>query len=169
MKPINIKVLFFALFLIPLSNSNIFAQGYGTAIGVRGGDGIGLTLKQQIALRHTAELIAQKEFQSKRTTISLLAMRHINLITRNINFYAGGGGHYSYYDESENKSNHYGVSGIVGFEMNFGNINVSADYKPRIYVNTYPNLGGVGISVRYIIAERYFKDESWKFWKKKNK
>lgn len=164
MKQINIKVFFLALFLIPLSSSTIFAQGYGTAIGVRLGDGLGITLKQQIALRHTAELIAQRE--SKSSTISLLGMRHINLITRNINFYAGLGAHYTTYDKVENENSRYGISGIVGFELNFGSVNVSADYKPRVNFNAFPNLGGVAISIRYIIAERYFRDESWKFWKK---
>ncbi len=166
MKPINIKTFLLVLLFTPLSNF-VFAQGYGTAVGVRVGDGLGFTLKQQIALRHTAELILQKGFSSKSTTASLLAMRHINLVTRNMNFYVGGGGHYTSFEASENKNNRYGISGIVGFELNFGNINLSADYKPRVNFNALPNLGDTGISIRYIIAERYFKNDGWKFWKKK--
>lgn len=167
MKKINIKLFWLILVLLPLSNTTILAQGYGTAVGVRVGDGIGFTVKQQIALRATAELILQKGFQSNSTTASILAMRHLNFLTRAANFYVGAGGHYTSFDASENKANRYGISGIVGFEINIGNVNISADYKPRINFNARPDLSSTGISIRYIIAGRYIKDDSWKFWKKK--
>jgi hypothetical protein len=97
------------------------------------------------------------------TTLSLLAMRHVNILTRTGNFYIGGGGHRTWIADDRN---YYGLTAIGGFELNFKNFNFSADYKPQFNFGSKFLRSEVGISLRYIIFDRQIKDDSWKFWKK---
>ena len=161
----------FALFtfLLPLSMS---AQGYGTAAGVRIGDGIGITFQQQVALNTSIEAILQRKFANSDATLSLLYEKHQNVLTRGLNIYAGGGVYYTWIENDANAivqpKNAFGVSPIAGAELTIGSFNVAFDFKPNIKLTG----SGTGfqmqsaLSVRYVLAGRYFKDESWKFWKK---
>jgi hypothetical protein len=156
-------------FLGPLSMS---AQGYGTAAGLRIGSGIGITLQQQIALNTTIEGILQREFSNSDATLSLLYERHQNVLTKGLNIYAGGGVYYTWIANDANAivqpKNAFGLSPIAGAELTIGSFNVAFDFKPNIKLTG----SGTGfqmqsaLSVRYVLAGRYFKDESWKFWKK---
>ncbi len=176
--PSNAKIFHFLLFtfhcslftfLTPLS---ISAQGYGTAAGVRIGNGIGVTFQQQVALNTSIEAILQREFTSPDATLSLLYEKHQNVLTRGLNIYAGGGVYYTWIANDANAivqpKNAFGLSPIAGAELTIGSFNVAFDFKPNIKLTG----SGTGfqmqsaLSVRYVLAGRYFKDESWKFWKK---
>ncbi len=156
-------------FLTPLSMS---AQGYGTAAGVRIGNGIGITLQQQIALNTTIEGILQREFTSSDATLSLLYEKHQNVLTRGLNIYAGGGVYYTWIANDANAivqpKNAFGISPIAGAELTIGSFNVAADFKPNIKLTGSGTVFQMqsALSVRYVLAGRYFKDDSWKFWKK---
>lgn len=165
--------LSFSLFLAPLS---IAAQGYGTAAGVRVGSGFGATFQQQIALNTSIEaiLLRQKTGDYADYSLSLLYEAHKNVLTKGLNIYAGGGLYYTWLEERTNlidkPTNPMGISPIAGAELTIGNFNVSVDFKPNIKISgggdTVKNFEmQSAFSIRYVLAGRYFKDESWKFWK----
>lgn len=140
-----IGIFVFAIFCTPLS---ISAQAYGTAVGVRVGNGIGLSVKQQIASKSTLEVIGQRNFATDMNTISVLGMRHFNaLFIRNFNVYGGGGGYVQYPKSSEvNSPKVYGISPILGTEVTFLGLNFSLDYKPML------NLSGTGSALENEVA-----------------
>ena len=147
------------------------AQGYGTAAGLRVGDGIGITFQQQIALNTSIEAILQRKFANSDATLSLLYEKHQNVLTRGLNIYAGGGVYYTWIANDANAivqpKNDFGVSPIAGAELTIGSFNVAFDFKPNIKLTG----SGTGfqmqsaLSVRYVLAGRYFKNDKWKFWK----
>lgn len=165
-------VLIYFVLMTPLS---ISAQSYGTALGVRL-DGFGATLQQQIAFGKTIELIVQSGgfSNSDKSDIILTGLyeRHKGLLTQNLNFYLGGGLYHKWYNKdvvaNAGLKNPLGLSPIMGLELNIGKIVLSGDIKPNI------KLAGdgkalewhTGISIRYELAGKYFKNEDWKFWKK---
>jgi hypothetical protein len=170
-------LLSFFIFLTPLS---ISAQAYGTAVGVRFYDDVGLTLQQQIAQQYTIEGILQSRFFSeyRDVTLSVLGERHQALLTRGLSFYWGAGLYTTWLDDRPNliqqPKNPVGITPIAGLELTIAKFNISADFKPLLKLS-----GGaedtkffqwqIGISVRRVIAGRYFKNEDWKFWKKKRR
>ena len=164
----QLSLILICLFFIPLSMQ---AQEYGTALGVRAADGIGVTLQQQIAVHSTVEGILSSK--SKNLTLNLLYEHHKNLITSGLNFYAGAGVYKTWLNKDENlieqPTNPYGISPIIGIEMTIAKLNISADIKPHIRVGGTGGKGlewNTGVSVRYVLAKRYFKNDNWKFWKK---
>jgi hypothetical protein len=161
--------IFLLLALTPLSSK---AQAYGTAIGGRFADGYGLTLQQQFAVGWTAEGILQSGFSSKDVTASLLIENHKGLLSRGLSFYAGAGLYHTWLEEPETPGvvlkDPTGISPIVGLELTLAKLNISADFKPNIKVSGDGKAFSwhTGVSVRYVLAGRYFKNEDWKFWKK---
>ena len=169
-------VLFFLSFFLILGPLSISAQGYGMAAGVRVGSGFGGTFQQQIALNTSLEaiILRQKTGDYVDYTASVLYEKHQNVLTKGLNIYAGGGLYYTWLEDRVNlitkPTNPFGISPIAGAELTIGKLNVSIDLKPNIKISG----GGDGVkgfdiqsafSVRYVLAGRYFKDESWKFWK----
>lgn len=162
-------LIVFCLFLTPLS---IKAQSYGTALGIRL-DGWGATLQQQIAVGKTIEIIAQSSgFDKSDIIVTGLFEQHKAILTQGLNFYVGGGLYYKWYDKAEvvnaGLKNPLGISPIMGLELNIGKLVFSGDLKPNIKVSGDGK--GVewhsGLSIRYELAGRYFKNDGWKFWKK---
>ena len=162
----------FLFFLIPLS---ISAQAYGTAAGARIGDGWGLTLQQQVALHTTVEGILQRGFKSQDVTLCVLGEQHKNLLTNGFNLYFGGGLYKTWLTKRINvivqPADPWGITPIAGLEITLGKFNIAGDFKPLL------KLGGgddstsgfswqSAISIRYVFAKRYFKNDDWKFWKK---
>ncbi|MEN0047738.1 MAG: hypothetical protein AAF806_11820 [Bacteroidota bacterium] len=134
------------------------AQGYDTAFGLRLGTEWGLTLKQRLAQRITAEGILQYSNRYKQTTITALGAQHFPLLVRNFNIYGGAGLHKGFVniDGDDAPKDPFGLTFIGGAEISVGRINVSWDIKPSINVT-----GGektiythTGVSVRYIIDKR---------------
>ena len=156
---LSLITLLFFTFLAPLS---ISAQGYGTAAGVRIGNGIGVTFQQQIALNTTIEGILQREFASSDATLSLLYEKHQNVLTRGLNIYAGGGVYYTWIANDANAivqpKNAFGVSPIAGAELTIGSFNLAFDFKPNIKLTGSGTVFQMqsALSVRYVLAGRYF-------------
>ncbi len=167
------SILFFILFC----SKNIFSQAYGTAIGLRVADGIGVTLQQQVALHTTVEGILQSDGVAKKdVTLSILGEQHHSILFKGFNFYTGGGLYYSWLQQDSNlkvqPGNPVGLTGIVGLEIKLGNLVFSTDVKPSVRVL---GSGGTafewhtGFSIRYALADRIFRNNGWMFWKKKKK
>jgi hypothetical protein len=165
------KTFFIVIFTISTFISYVNAQSYGTAIGIRI-DGFGLTLQQQIAPHSTIEGILQSGIKKQDITLTLLYELHQGLLTRNLSFYWGGGLYKTWYDRTDVTrgllNDAFGVSPIVGLELNIGKIILSGDIKPTLKLSGDGRgfTMGQGISIRYELAGRYFKNEDWKFWKK---
>ena len=172
----NIKFFSLSLFFLLIS-CEVYSQAYGTAIGLRVGDGIGATLQQQIQLHTTIEAILQSSGETKKdVTLSLLGEQHHNILFKGFNFYTGGGLYYTWIQQDSNlkvqPGNPLGITGIVGLEIKLGKLVFSTDVKPSLRI---AGDGGktfewhTGISVRYVIADRFFRNDGWMFWKKKKK
>ncbi len=168
-----ISVLFFITFCF----NNIFSQAYGTAIGMRLMDGIGATVQQQVSLHTTVEAILQSDGPTKNdVTLSLLGEQHHNILLKGFNFYTGGGVFYSWVQQDSNlkiqPGNPVGLTGIAGIEIKLGHLVFSTDVKPSVRVF---GSGGMsfalhsGFSIRYVLADRIFRNNGWMFWKKRKK
>jgi hypothetical protein len=169
----SFSLFLFFYFLTPLSMS---AQGYGTAVGGRIGNGWGLTLQQQVATHTTVEVYLQKSFKSTQdATLCIMGEQHKNLLSRGFNLYFGGGFYKTFLEKRTNvivqPTSPVGIAGIGGLEITLGKINLSADFNPLIKLKGGDSTTNgfqlqSGISIRYVFAERYFKNDDWKFWKK---
>jgi hypothetical protein len=167
-----VKKSFFFVFLLSISlNYTVLGQSYGTAIGIRI-DGFGATIQQQIAPHSTIEAIIQSGFKKQDITLTLLYEKHQGLLTRNLSFYFGGGLYKTWYDKTDVTrgiiKDDFGISPIMGLELNIGKIILSGDIKPTLKLSGDGKgfTMGQGISIRYELAGRYFKNDDWKFWKK---
>ncbi|NJN33437.1 MAG: hypothetical protein HC817_03440 [Saprospiraceae bacterium] len=166
-------LLFFLIGLYPLSISTVSAQGYGTAVGIRLADGIGITLQQQVARKVTVEAIVQRGLSSEDVTLSILGEHHKNLIFNGFNVYVGGGFYRTWYAHDEKliqqQRNAFGISPIIGAELKLGSFVLSTDLKPNFKLSGDGKSFDwrTGFSIRYILAGRYFKNDDWKFWKKR--
>lgn len=169
------KQIGFSVLLFILSLSQGAAQSYGTAAGLRVGDGIGITLQQQVAVNTTVEGILQSAFRSKDVTLSALIEQHKGLVSKGFNFYIGLGPYYTWKYNDPNATtllrNNFGLSPIGGLELTVRKMNISFDFKPLIKVSGSGPLfvSQSSLSLRYVFAGRYFKDDKWKFWNKWSK
>lgn len=140
------------------------AQSYDVVSGVRLGTDIGMSIKMRVPpvdKNFTGELIFQQDLGSQDILLTVLAAQHMPIGTRRLNFYSGMGLHKGWLDRQEGevqtKKDPFGLSLVGGFEINFKNLNVSADYKPTINL-----VGGkrvfqssTALTVRYIVIKRH--------------
>lgn len=153
---------YFLLSLFPLLLiTDLSAQAYMTAAGIRTGNSFGLTVNQRVLKRTTVEGILQNHFQTKTTYLHLLAKQHKPLISRRLNGYIGAGVHMGLQNEGSGVA---GLDGALGLEFTMLRLNVSADFKPQW---TYGEglILNPGVSIRYVL----FKDEVFRRWEKKRK
>ncbi len=164
------KLIYILLIICAIPFSNLFAQGYNTALGVRLGNGDdyrsgGITLQQRIFNKFTIEGIAQTDFTHNHTFHAMIQM-HQNIITRNLNFYFGAGimggveennivstlnGNKITTTIYDNKT--FGADLIAGLELTISRFNISIDYKPNFNFTGRDNWyqGQIGLSVRAIV------------------
>ncbi|RIW15595.1 hypothetical protein D0X99_09190 [Algoriphagus lacus] len=163
------KALTLFFFLI-LSGTPLFAQRYGTALGLRLGNSdfnrtVGLTLQQRLLDRVTLEGIIQSDF-SRNTTLSVLAQKHSPIISKRFNLYYGAGiafgNEESFIKNSgTNEIIHtygnstIGVDLIGGIELTVVGAVISLDYKPNINLSGREEFyrGQVGISARTVLVK----------------
>lgn len=155
----------------------LFGQSYDLAAGVRLGTDIGISVQLRLPLideNFTLETIIQSSLERDEGVFTLLGEQHFPLITRRVNLYAGGGAHIGWKDANNTDATYKapsGVSLIAGAEINFKNINISADFKPTV------NLSGgekkmysqTAVSIRFIPFKRYDIFESPKQKRKKKR
>lgn len=163
------KTLAMFFFLI-LSATPVFAQRYGTALGLRFGNSeisrtVGLTLQQRVLDRVTLEGIIQSDF-SRNTTFSLLAQKHSPIISKRFNLYYGAGIAFGkeesfVKDSGTNEIIHtygnstIGVDMIGGIELTIVGAVISLDYKPNINLTGREEFyrGQIGISARTVLVK----------------
>ncbi|SIS77404.1 hypothetical protein [Belliella pelovolcani] len=172
----NHLILLIPFFLILFTLTDVQAQRYGTAAGLRLGSNdysrtLGLTAKQRILKHTTLEGIIQSDF-SRNTTMHLLLEQHKPIISKRFNYYYGLG--YSFgWEESQvknpatmeiittygNATN--GIDLIAGIEMTVLNTTISLDYKPNFNMSGREEFfrGQVGISARTVLVKSKTQDK----------
>ena len=148
----SINCLFFGL-LVLMSNSDVFSQKYGTALGIRGGkNGLGLTLQQRIFPQWTIEAMAV--FNDSDYRIITLLEIHQPFPVKSLNYYLGPGFHYNgFYDSSIEPL--YGADVILGIEWKLpvAPLVISADFKPAVHLNEDKWFDwDSGLSARFILV-----------------
>jgi hypothetical protein len=162
------KSVFLLIFtLLCVTSSNIFAQKYQTAGGIRIGSDVGLTIKQHIGDNWTVEAMGTTKSRDNESRLTLLAAKHFNFLGRGLNMYAGGGLHKGFLNEVKTGySPTFGLSTIAGMEATMGRYNFSIDLRPTYNFqsgaaqdnyNTY-----LGLSARYIFVPRESRFQTWK-------
>ena len=141
-----------------------YGQHYVTAFGIRISEDLGLTVQQRVAKFVTIE--ATMQTSRYRYYGTLTGQWHHRLLTRRLNFYMGGGPHWGHEDRY---GEFYGLSPVIGLELNLARLNISVDYKPAYNLKGDPLIiHSSGISIRYILIRHHGwrpgeKIKSW--WK----
>ncbi len=154
--------LYTLLIFVLLHLTQISAQGYKTALGLRfGGLSNGLTVKNFISRSNALEGILSVGHQS--LIITGLYERHTGInASTDFKIYYGGGAHIGFFQDGGsyyyNSKRIYtsttvaGIDGILGFDYKFNKapINFSMDIKPFIdfFSGNYFYFDG-GLSLRY--------------------
>lgn len=165
--PLAIALVFF------FGMNEVFAQRYGTAVGMRLGTDWGLTVQQRLTKRITIEGIAQSSLQREEVLLTGLIQKHNPILGRRLNLYLGGGLHKGWINAPADQEtgavpeDPFGVTLVGGIEFSLGRINVGYDLKPAINIrggeqNFYTQSG---ISLRYVLI----KDKEWRKKQRKRK
>lgn len=167
MKLLNIRPFPFliALLLSVASFGSATAQNYGTAIGLRMGYSVGLTIKGHLSSEKAVEGLVY--FRSRGLGVTLLYEKHADAFgTSDLQWYYGVGGHFGYWNKDRNLNAPVfteetdiigGVDGIIGIEYTIKEIPfcISLDYKPLLNLfgtGEVPRFGhGGALSIRYLL------------------
>ena len=166
--------IFLSIVVCLLIFNELSAQSYNTALGVRLGSEMGLSIQQRRAKKITIEGIAQYNKRYEESTFTGLIESHMPILFRRFNIYTGIGGHYTLLQSREliaEKGNYTaGITVVAGLELTIARLNLSWDYKPQINVAGV-NTGFRGqsaISVRYVIFKKKNNGPNLQFWKPGN-
>ena len=136
------------------------AQSYNTAIGLRIGEDYGATIQQRLTKKVTLQGIYYGGFTNEDVHADLLVQRHFPIFTRRTNIFIGAGvGSHWLYNESDETfgQQRYTIPAIVGFEMSFKRLNLSADITPHFVFNdkkpsSFNRIAA--LSLRYILIKK---------------
>ena len=162
--------------ILALGAPSVYAQQYNTALGLRLGSEMGISLQQRIGRRFTVEGLVQHGLSSNATTFTGLLEKHYPILGRNMNLYLGAGPHVGFQPSGADKgeggrTGFAGASVIAGGELRLNRLLFSVDYKPAIHFAGRDKVfdGQTGVSVRYILAKAPAKKQriNWPFGKQK--
>ncbi len=127
------------------------SQSYRTALGLRAGTELGLTVQQRLFNQATIEGILTTN--RYRWQIQGLAEYHRPFIGKRFNLYLGAGPHWG---NELGYGNYWGITPVAGIELTLFKLAISYDYKPSI------NLDGgssyvfhdSGLSVRMVLIRQ---------------
>jgi len=145
--------------ILSLMATGVFAQGYQTGVGVRGGYISGVTLKHFIEEPVALEGILS--FGRWGFNITGLYEIHARAFdVQGLNWFYGGGAHIGQWNDDypllDERGNYavVGVDGIIGLEYEIEEIpfTLSADWKPSLNFIGYSGFVGFGgaFSIRYV-------------------
>lgn len=145
------RTLLIASMLIALFSTDLLAQRYGTAGGVRSGRReMGISLKQRLMPRTTAEALVM--IGLKQYSVHGLLEYHYPIIDKGLNYYIGAGIHTGH---RRNHGQFYGMDVLLGLEVKIPALPLllSADFKPMAHLNhSKSTQWETGISIRYIFV-----------------
>ncbi|MBK9272690.1 MAG: hypothetical protein IPM48_13965 [Saprospiraceae bacterium] len=158
------------ILVLLLLSDPVSAQRYQTAIGMRMGNDVGLSIQQKIAKYWTLEGIVTSTFQNQDLGIKLLAENHHPVLGKRFNMYFGAGPHLKYiYDSTEHLLPGLGM--IAGLEITVGRLNASLDFQPSFQFDKSDRLfiPSTAMSIRYVLFKQKKKERKTYFRKNKNK
>ncbi len=144
------------IFLVLFSQTNVFSQYYGSAIGLRLGNASGITGKIFLGGKTYLEGMLTTRWDG--INITALAEFSQNMVdTPGLGWYYGFGANIGFWKDRNEQDNDtdlfVGVDAIVGMEYTFDSIpmNLSIDWKPYINIITHPGFiaDEFALSVRY--------------------
>ncbi|MEO1451487.1 MAG: hypothetical protein AAFV07_18290, partial [Bacteroidota bacterium] len=156
------KYLFLSLIFLMLGATELLAQRYSTAVGVRAGYGMGFSYKSYVKPKVAFEGILAVRWRGVGAT-ALVQKHHKLLGVPGVQWYYGGGMHAGYWNDVETRQALFsgessvilGLDGVVGIEYTFDEIpiNVSLDWIPMVNIiggRVAGNVaGGGGLAIRY--------------------
>ena len=159
MGKISIARLSFLLiaFLTVSGPDLLFGQSYNTALGMRWGDGIGITGRQRVLKRTSLEGIFYQHHKSDQTIAGLMIDHHMPVLTRRLNIYAGGGlGWVSTEKEDNSSASNNAVIINAGLEFTIARLNLSWDFVPVIPVSQQETsmTTMTAFSLRYVLIRK---------------
>lgn len=168
---LQIQTLLFILagFTAPLE---LFSQSYNTSIGLRWGDGIGITARQRVLKKASIEGIFYQHHKSNQTIGGLVLAHHMPVITRRLNLYAGAGYGWIFPESSEIVSVPYNALMVnAGLEFTISRLNLSWDFMPVIPVSSGEQqmTALTAFSLRYVLLKKSKQGLFNKSKKKQNK
>jgi hypothetical protein len=154
------KILIALIFGLFGLTTQVNAQTYNTAVGLRGGLFSGVTIKHFISDNAAVEGILANRWGG----IAIIGLYEIqmNLPTEGLSWYYGGGAHLATYKRVKYYSSDatvrdgnvttVGIDGIIGLEYNFADfpLNLSLDAKPFFeLINGNSQFLDIALSARY--------------------
>ncbi|HUR31324.1 MAG TPA: hypothetical protein VMZ69_07815 [Saprospiraceae bacterium] len=151
--------------------SQILSQSYNTALGLRWGDGIGITARQRVLKKASLEGIFYQHNKTDKTIGGIMLDHHMPVITKRLNLYAGGGlGKIFQQKEESPKTSYDAVMINAGLEFTIARLNLSWDFVPVIPINSEEEglTTLTAFSLRYVLVKKT-KNGLFQNDKKKNK
>ena len=141
----------------------VYAQDYGTAIGLRGGETQGITLKQFVGGSSAFDFILGTHHYGLNFT-ALYEIHSLDVFgVDNLALFYGFGGHVglysagnypSYWSDYSGSATLIGIDGVVGVEYTFDEIPISLSLDIVPSINILPYLGywqRGALSIRYVL------------------
>ena len=177
------RLKYWLLFSLLGCGQLIHAQSYFTAVGVRLGNTIGLTVNQRLQKKWSAEGILQNDLNGT-IAVSAIAKRHTAILARGLNIYVGTGPQLRFSSQEDNSEpsinsleessdnnstvTNVGLDILLGAELSLGRINVSLDAKPLILIGSSDFFQPEGaFSARYVLFKTSKAQK--KRWRRKRK
>jgi len=150
----KIALLFSMLFILAVS-SQLKAQDYKSAIGLRLGYPFGVTFKHFLNETSAIDLFAGTRY-SGFTFGGNYEIHKALPDVAGLKWYIGGGALITFYDYQGYGSSNFGIDGVIGLDYTFADapFNLSLDFQPTFlfgedYYGGFEIFGGV--SARYIL------------------
>lgn len=149
------------------------AQRYGTAVGIRMGNELGITVQQNLGKAWTMEGMVNSSFQNRDLGLRILGENHQAVLGKRMNLYLGVGPVMKYYGDSTERVE-WGGGMIAGIELTLGRLNASLDFQPSFYFGDPVRVfePSSGISIRYVLIKERRKEKKkhwWQFKRRKKK
>jgi hypothetical protein len=134
-----------------------YSQTYNTTLGLRLGEGIGISARQRLHKKVTAEGIFYQHHKSDQTILGLMADQHMPVLTKRLNIYAGGG-FGRYYSQSDEVPDYSATVFLLnaGLEFTISRLNLSWDFMPVIPLSSQEEglVTMTAFSLRYVLIKK---------------
>lgn len=164
-KPTSILALFALCLAFCLPSSDLNAQNYENAIGLRAGWGLGVTGKHFFSESLAGEAIVRYRdlVVGSNFSIQALAEVHSSLddVLSGLSWYYGGGALVNFFSGGNalgvniDGTTNFGISGVIGLDLALGDLplNFSIDWIPTIFLSGGSSFSGQNglFAIRYIL------------------
>jgi hypothetical protein len=153
-----LKQLWILLVFLSISTPfPLLSQSYNTALGIRWGDGIGITARQRLMKKTSIEGIFYQHHKTDQTIAAVMLDHHMPVITRRLNLFAGGGvGRASHLSEDNVNIAYNAILVNAGLEFTIARLNLSWDIIPVMPLSNQENslTTLTAFSLRYVLIKK---------------